>query len=236
MESDVRRKYEMTGGVVSFSDTTPDTDPGHTASVAKLKQVRADMDVAAGVQRAGLIDRHTAALEKRRLRREMRAGPIAHLAEVGRLAAKDHPEVVGTLRYRPAGDSNVAHLTAARSLREAARTHKEVLAPWLSDAVMEVFDQQLDQFEAAVKLGADGRAAHSGATRRLRALAIEAGQLVRAMDARNRLRFKQDPQLLGAWITASTVMARPVSGAVERPAEGTPGGTPVAGGDVRPAA
>ena len=67
------------------------------------------------------------------------------------------------------------------------------------------------------------------------------------MDARNRIRFKQDPQRLGAWITASAVVARPVSsGTEETPAGGgTPtteqgngsaqGGTPGAGGDVRPA-
>ena len=167
------------------------------------------MTVAAGVQRAGLIDRHTAATEKRRLRREMLAGPIAHLSEVGKLAGRDHPELAAVLRYKPSGESNVDHLTAARSMLARPLTHKDVLAPYgLSDAVMEVYGQLLDEFDAAVKLGTDGRAAHTGATRRLRALALEAGQIVRAMDARNRIRFKQDPQLLGAWITASTVVAR----------------------------
>ena len=47
----------------------------------------------AAVQRAGLIDVHTGAVEKRRLRREMLAGPIAHLVEVGGLAGRDHPEL-----------------------------------------------------------------------------------------------------------------------------------------------
>ena len=47
----------------------------------------------AAVQRAGLIDVHTGAVEKRRLRREMLAGPIAHLVEVGGLAGWDHSEL-----------------------------------------------------------------------------------------------------------------------------------------------
>jgi hypothetical protein len=55
----------------------------------------------------------------------------------------------------------------------------------LSEAVLEVFGQLLDQFDAAMKLGNDGRAAHTGATKRLQALALEAGKIVRAMDARN---------------------------------------------------
>lgn len=59
----------------------------------------------------------------------------------------------------------MAHLTALRSLLEAAQTNKEVLAKYgQSDAVLEVFGQLLDEFDAAVKLGTDGRAAHTGAT------------------------------------------------------------------------
>jgi hypothetical protein len=62
---------------------------------------------------------------------------------------------------------------------------------------MEVFGQLLDQFDVTVKLGTDGRAKHTGATKQLQALALEAGQIVRVMDARNRMRFKNDQQALG---------------------------------------
>ena len=128
------------------------------------------------------------------------------------------------------GDAYVAHQTAARGMQAEALTHKEVLAAYgLSEAVLEVFGQLLDEFDAAVKLGTDGRAAHTGATKRLDALALQAGQIVRAMDARNRHRFKNDAQTLREWITASTVRRATVS----EPGQGT---TPEAGGDVRPAA
>jgi hypothetical protein len=87
---------------------------------------------------------------------------------------------VNKLRYKPSGDTYVAHRTAARSMQAEATTNKEVLAKFgLSEAVLEVFGQLLDQFDAAVKVGSDGRAAHTGATKRLRALAVEAGQIVR---------------------------------------------------------
>jgi hypothetical protein len=83
-------------------------------------------------------------------------------------------------------------------MQAEAETHKEVLTKFLlSGAVLEVFGQLLDQFDAAVKLGSDGRATHIGATKRLEALAREAGQIVRVMDARNRHRFKHDEQVLG---------------------------------------
>ena len=211
MNGHVRRTFEMVARAVNFSDAQPDTDAGHVVSVERLKVVKAQMEQVAALQRAGLIDVHTGATEKRRLRREMLAGPIAHLSEVGGLAGRMHPDLVNKFRYKPSGNTYVAHRTAARSMQAEAETHKEVLATFgLSEAVLEVFGQLLDQFDAAVKFGSDGRAAHTGATKRLGALALEAGQIVRAMDARNRYRFKTDEQVLGAWINASTVLARPV--------------------------
>jgi hypothetical protein len=241
MNGEVRRMFETTVRAVNFSDAHPDTDTGHSVSVARLKEVRAQMEQVAALQRAGLIDVHTGAVEKRRLRREMLAGPIAHLAEVGGLAGREHPDLVNKFRFKPSGSTYVAHRTAGRSMQAEAEAHKEVLAQYgLSEAVLEVFGQLLDQFDAAVKLGSDGRAAHTGATRRLQALAQEAGQIVRAMDARNRYRFKNDELVLGAWINASTVRGRATGSAPgEVPGPTTAadqGSTPEAGGDVRPAA
>ena len=184
---------------------------------------------------------HTSSVEKRRLRREMLAGPIAHLTEVGTLAGRDHPDLIDSLRYKARSSNYVSHRTAARSLQAQAEAHNEVLAQYgLSEAVMEVYGQLLDQFDAVVKLGSDGRAKHTGATKRLNALALEAGRIVRVMDARNRLRFKHDQLALGAWLNASRVTPRPGapgSGEMPEPGAGNEqGGTPSAGGDVRPAA
>jgi hypothetical protein len=242
MNGDVRRKFEMAARVVNVSDAEPDTDGGHQLSVERLKQVRAEMEQVAALQRTGRIEVHTSAVEKRRLRREMLAGPIAHLTEVGTLAGRDHPDLIDKFRYKPRAANYLAHRTAARSLQAEAVAHKEVLSQYgLSDAVMDVYGQLLDQFDAAVKLGSDGRAKHTGATKRLQALALEAGQIVRVMDARNRLRFKHDQLALGAWINASRVTARPAVPGTESeespgPTGGEQGRTPGAGGDVRPAA
>ena len=109
-----------------------------------------------------------------------------------------------------------------------ARTHKEVLAKYgLSEPVLTLFGDMLDQFDAAVALGVAGRTRHKGATKQLDALATELASLVRVMDARNRQRFQDDPKLLEAWITASTPRAKP--GAVTPAEPPVTGGTPVAG-------
>jgi len=240
----------MVGRTVNFIAARPDSDPGQVVLEARLKDVKLEMDEMAALQRSGVIDVHTSAGEKRRIRREQLAGPISHMSEIGGLAAKEHPGLVGKLRYKPSGTSYLTHQTAARSMQAEAEEHKEELKPFgLSEAVLNVSGQLLDQFDAAVKLGSDGRGKHKGATFRLEVLALEGRQIVRAMDARNQQRFKNDPQTLEEWITASTVLARPVSGSESAlpPAGGavsvagqqqsgsTQGGTP-AGGDVRPAA
>jgi hypothetical protein len=243
MNGDVRRTFEMTARVVNVSDAQPDTDSGHLLSVARLKEVQSQMEQVADLQRTGKIAVHTSATEKRRLRREMLAGPIAHLSEISHLAGRDHPDLIEAFRYKPRGSNYVAHRTAARSLQAEAEAHKEVLTKYgLSDAVVGVYGELLDQFDAAVKLGTDGRANHTGATKQLRALALEAGQIVRAMGARNRIRFKNDQQALGRWVNASRIVARPAGpGSAELPETGPglvgeQGKTPGAGGDVRPAA
>ena len=68
-------------------------------------------------------------------------------------------------------------------------------------------------------------------------LTKEAQGIVRAMDARNRLRFQRDRQALELWVSARAVLG-PAQVTAEERRRRTPvtGGTPEAGGDVRPAA
>ena len=79
MKSDERRTREMGVRVVLDSERHPDTDPAHGVLVGRLKGVVQQMEQEEALQRSALMDRHTSALDKRRLRREMLAGPIAHV-------------------------------------------------------------------------------------------------------------------------------------------------------------
>jgi hypothetical protein len=60
-------------------------------------------------------------------------------------------------------------------------------------------------------IGTAGRQAHVGARAELRAVADEIVQIVRVMDGLNRYRFKNDPNLLASWESASNVVAVPRS-------------------------
>jgi hypothetical protein len=259
MKGDERRTKEMGVRVVLDSERHPDTDPAHAVLVGRLKGVVEQMEQEEGLQRSALMDRHTSSLDKRRLRREMLAGPIAHVVGVADLARKDEPSLATQAQYRPSGNTFGGHLAAARGLLSEAEAHQELLTKYgLSAEVLEVYRELLGESEAAVRLGDEGRAGHKGATPHLRALAKEVRQIMRTLDGRNRIRFKNDPKLLGEWISASTVLGKPgpVLGSGSEPASqpgvgpaqgsvsasgpsqgsGEQGGTPEAGGDVRPAA
>ena len=230
MDGHARKAFERGTRVAHVSDAQPDTDQAQAGSVAKVKEMTARMEEVAALQRAGLIDVHAAALEKRKLRRAMLAGPIAHLAEVGRLAARENHELATTFRFKPSADSFVSFRTAARSMQAEAEAHKELLARHgLSEPVLALFGDLLDRFDAAVALGVDGRTSHKGATKQLRALATELASVIRVMDAQNRQRFQDNPQLLESWISASTVLGVKRAGNVA-PAE------PPAGGESKNAA
>ncbi|HEY3011945.1 MAG TPA: hypothetical protein VGJ36_04300 [Gemmatimonadales bacterium] len=230
MNAQSRRKIEMGTRALEFSRTHPDTEPGTATAVARLEQLVARANETATAQRDGMIHVRAASARKEELRRAMLAVPIAHLAEVGRAAAREEHELGKTFRFKPGASTFLAFRTAARSMASAAEEHREVLVKYgLSQSVLDQFVQMLDQFDAAVVLGNDGRTAHVGATRELKVVASEIVRTVRVMDGRNRQRFADQEQLLGSWISASTVLGVP------RPGTESEGGTP-GGGEVRPAA
>jgi hypothetical protein len=228
MNAHSRRRVEMGTRALEFSRAHPDSEPG--GGFARLEQLIARANQAAAAQRDGIIQVRAARSRKEDLRRAMLQVPIAHLAEVGRAAAQEEHELGKAFRFRPDASTYFAFRTAARGMAAAAEEHRETLLKYgLSQSVLDEFVRMLDQFDAALVLGHEGRAAHVGATRELRAVSTEIFRTVRVMDGRNRQRFAGDAQLLGSWISASTVFRKPQPG--QDPAEETPGGE-----EARPAA
>jgi hypothetical protein len=227
-----RRRIEMGAQVEQFNGTHPDTDPGYNVAAEKLKRFLQQAIAAAAAQRDGLVAVRAASARKEELRRLMLAVPIAHLAEVGRAAARDDHELGTAFRFKPGSATFQAFRTAARGMQLEADTNREVLVKHgLSESVLEQFGRQLDEFDAAVALGIDGRSRHMGATAELRRLGVEIARAVRVMSGRNRLRFEDDPQVLASWLAASSVRGTPRGDSSETvPPQQPPTG------EVRPAA
>ena len=225
----------MGSRVLGFVQTHPDSEPGMVATVARLEQLVARLKEAATVQREGIIRERAATKQKELLCALMREVPIPHLAEIGRAAAVEEPQLGKLFRFRPDASTLFAFRTAARSMAKAAEDHRELLVKHgLSESVLTKFVELLDQLDEAVALGAEGRAAHIGATRELETGAVEIARAVRAMNGRIRQRFAGDQQVLGSWIGASRVLGTPRPGS-EPEAPPEVGGTSGAE-EVRPVA
>ena len=207
MDARSRRKWEMGGGVLGFSIKRPDSSPGWVSALERLKQGLDQAEMFAAQQMAGLRAVRGATEEKARIRRMLRSTHLAHVVRVGRLAARENPDLAQKFVFRPGSSAAVAFRTAARSLAAEAETHRELLVKHgLGEAVLEHLVQALDQFDAAIERGREGRQLHVGATAELRAVASEIAEIVKVMDGLVRYRYMNDKEALAAWDTASNVV------------------------------
>lgn len=233
MDAKSRRKIEMGKSALEFSRSHPDTSAGYTAALARLEDRLTRADQIASQQMDGLRDVRAASERKVELRRVLKNAHLAHVAQVGKVAAREAPDLAQKFVFRPGTTTFLAFRTAARGMAAEAQTHKEVLVKHgLAETVLDNLMQALDQFDAAVEQGLEGRQAHVGASAELRSVADEIVQIVRVMDGLNRYRFINDAELLAAWESASNVAGPPKPGAAVKPA---PSETPPAGGEVRAA-
>jgi hypothetical protein len=235
MRAGASRSYEAGVRIGLFVDATPnpEADEGYTVLVKRQKDVTEQMRVLAMAQRSGRLDKAAGAAEKATLRQQILAGPVAALVEVAKRARKDHRDIAMQFRYKPGRQSYVAFEGAVRAMQAAVEANKQVLVPYgLSEAVTVHLGELLDRFAKARELCDQGRMAHKAATQQLDELAQDLGSIIRTMDARNRVRYKDDPPMLANWIAASTVLGTRGPGVTGEPGSGTP----VAGGEVRPAA
>lgn len=96
--------------------------------------------------------------------------------------------------------------------------------------------QALEQFDAAVEQGTQGRWAQVEASAELNTVVGEVVQVVKVTDGLNRLRFAKEAEALAAWASASNVLAAPPLSPPPKPAHEAPEEPSLAGGEIRPAA
>ena len=197
--------------VLEFCKAHPDPSPGFEAMVTTLDEGLNRADLLADQQRNGILEVRVATQRKQDLRRALRKGHLAHLTRVARVAEKEVPGLSQRLRLSLTGGTYLSFRAAARGMVAEAASRQDILVKHgLSSTVVDALGQALDQFDAAVKQGTEGRRAHVGASTDLDSVANEIVQIVRVMDGLNRVRFAGNDELLPAWISASSVVATPV--------------------------
>jgi hypothetical protein len=208
--SKTRRKLNMGARVLEFSRLHPDTSPGYVAAVARLQDRLARASQLAGQQMDGQSEVHAATARKVELRRIIRRTHLDHLINVARAAAAEEPVLIQKFLYPTDATTYQAFQTAANSLIAEAEGRKDLLIKHgLAEEVLSDLRVVLDQFQTLVEQGNAGRLSHVGASAELVVIAEEVVQVVKVMNGLVRVRFATQPELLGAWESASNIIGPP---------------------------
>ena len=226
MDAVNRRRIEMGGQVLDFGREHPDASPGSALALANLEDQLKTADALAIEQQDGIRAVRAATARKRELREQMNGSHLLHVARAGQAAAKELPELAQTFEFTRGPIPYTAFRTRAQTLVAAAETHKELLTKHgLADTAFDGLKQALADFDVAQAHGAAGRLTHVGASAKLAAVARDIVKGVKIMDGLNRFRFRDQPDLLAAWKSASKVVDFTRA----------PEGQPPAGGEVKTA-
>ena len=226
----------MAANAAEFSRSHPDESPGYQAVLSGLDGKLAQAKDALAGQRTGILGVRAGSAIKLELRSTMRQAHLAHIAQVARAAGREAPQVPHEFVFKPGTRHPCGVPDHGAWVPDPAEAHRELLVRHgLVESVLTELRQSLDQFDAAIVSSGEARAAHVRASEQLRRLANEVFQAVRVLDKFNRVRFRDTPEVLAAWLSISNVVGESRRKKEPEDGEGS-GGAPEDGGEVRPAA
>jgi hypothetical protein len=229
MKRVTRWQLEMGVRALDFSRAHPDENPGSALAVTGLDERLRAAEGLARDQQEGQRRVHSATARKRELRQLLNETHLGHLTRIAKAAARELPELEEKFAFRRDRVPYIVYRTTAQRMAAEAVTHKELLVKYgLADTAMQGLTQSLADLDAAMQEGVEGRLAHVAATAKLDALAGEVVELVQGMDGLNRFRFRDQPDMLAAWKSASAVVEVSPSKFPDAPAADA--------GEVKPAA
>jgi hypothetical protein len=210
VDSRTRRVKEMGERVLDWSTAHPDPDPGSVAGLNRLQQLVTRVNELADRQRDGILEVRRATARKRTMREEITQVHLSHTLSAAELASVEEPELAEKFRVPGRVRNYAAFRTAARGVLTEAESRKDLLMKHgLSESVLVALRKDLDEFDAVVERGAQGRAMHVGASTELDHVCGEILLMVKVMNGGNRFRLAQDGELLSAWRSISSVVAAP---------------------------
>jgi hypothetical protein len=204
MDARVRGIRDLGGGVLQICLALPDPSPGHTTLVTELDSLLKQMDQVAPVQMQGQAEEHSAIASMQAHRKDAES-QLRHLKHVGKLAAKEHPDLAAKLRITPRPTSNRVFRNAARAVQAEADANKDLLGTLgMSATVFTELGATLDEFDKSADRADAARVAHVSASAELEVAARRVVQVVRVLDSLYRSRFRDDPARLSQWESASS--------------------------------
>jgi hypothetical protein len=235
MDAKARGHRDLATEVQKFRTMVPDRTSGETAAGADLDATVAAMDGASSEQLSAIADRHNSTATKQALRMDIE-GNLRHANRVAKRVRQEVPDTELKIGLVPRTFSYTAFLEGARAVHANAVANQELLVKFgLSETVLAELGTNIDRLQQALDQGRQARQAHVAASARLDELDRKVVRIVRILDSLYRTRFRDDPEMLTKWQSATSGLRTHGKARSAAPA-GTPQTPPPSGTDVRPAA
>jgi hypothetical protein len=210
MNREVRLRLDMAGRVRDFSWQHMFDDPSYTAIVTSFEAHLDRAEELATQQRAGRLTSRGSTARRIEARRSLHLDLLPYLVRLGQVVAETAPELGQRFVMPSSKSTNAAYRTAARAMfDEASAARERFIAAGMTQQFLTDLGLALAEFDAAVEAGRGARAAHVGARADLEVVTGKLMKLMNLLDGLNRYRFRNNPELSAAWLSARKVVAVP---------------------------
>jgi hypothetical protein len=219
-------KYQTGVSAHIFVVKNPLPDPEFTESTGRLGGLLGDFRTLAARQHEADVTGRALVRRQAELRLLFARVHLPHLASVGRLAARDLPELARTFSPRRM-NSHLQFRTVTGTMVDAARANQDVLRKrGLSVTMLDDCDKALVEYDHLSEALSGHLSGRAGATADLHRVAKDIVAVVKVLDGHVRFHWQDDERMLAEWRTASTIRAADTPAA----SDPAPSGTTIPGG------
>jgi hypothetical protein len=202
----------MASRVRDFSREHPNDSAQYVKALSTLEQLLARATTLVAQERAGHLRVRSAVVRRAELRREIHQRHLVHLAHIAEAASAQAPELVERFRLPKTRTNHRTFLGAVQDMAAEAAVHRDVFVAYgLPATFLEDLNTALAEYEKVVTERHAGTQTHVGARADLRSVTEEIMLAIQDLDAINRYRYQNSPELLAAWESARNI-AWPVAG------------------------
>ena len=192
--------------LADFLRAFPLADEPADQVVARFMEKLERAQFLAGLHEEGKVTRKAETRRHKSVRARMVRYPLRHVAAVATSLDLEHASVADALMQTTRKMPAPLFIATARSIEATVKEQHDLLRKnGMAEGTQEELSSLVVEYEQAVSDANAGLRAHTGARAELRTLRKELKQLVKQLDGIVVYRFRDNPDRLGAWVSARNV-------------------------------
>jgi len=226
MNSKLRLKVAMAMRVRDLLVANPFGDPPADQLSAQFVERVKRAEVLLTQSESGDLASRSSTRHRRQLRAQIRSLPLRHVVKVAQLVSVEHPEAASGIKPLPFGMGESEFLATARAIAQQVEGERDLFqAHGMASTSLEELNRMLGEYEQALHDANAARRTHTGARAELRQVTRELMRMAAVFDGLVLFAFRDNAELLGAWVSARNVawpVAEPVKEKAPEAAEVKP--------------